>query len=163
MSNEINTLNFTTGTRGVFLLPAVTETNFTIVKWNLPGIALPAATQPTPFRDMPVHGDKLEPESLALSFIVTEDLENWLEVYDWITELGAPEEKGIQYKDRRAETDGVFTIYNSHNNVIKRFRFVNCVITYLSSVDFSTMEGDTDIKYATMTFEYQKMVVDPVA
>lgn len=162
MSNEINNLNYVTGTRAIVVIPDALNTSLTAVRWNVPGISLPAARFPTPFADKPVHGDKLEPEQLRLDFIVTENLENWLEVYNWLIALGAPEQKDIQYKEPKAYTDVVVTVFSSHNNPIQRFRYIDCVPTYLGGIDYDTQEGDTTFKHANLVLEYERMVVEPI-
>ena len=45
---------------------------------NLPGVSLADNyTQPTPFRDIPLPGEKLSYENLAMTFLVDENLENY--------------------------------------------------------------------------------------
>ena len=58
---------------GVHQLPKV---EFFTVTANLPGISAGTATQATPFKDIPIMGEKLEYENLSISFIVDEYLEN---------------------------------------------------------------------------------------
>ena len=42
-------------------------------------------------KDIPVPGDKLTYADLTLSFFVDEDLENYIEVHNWLRGLGFPE------------------------------------------------------------------------
>ena len=57
---------------------------------NIPAVILGEAFQPMPFMNLPVEGDTLTFESLSLSFIVDEDLQNYIEMYNWMTALGFP-------------------------------------------------------------------------
>src|SRR5674476_866058 len=70
---------------GVKKLP---YTSFFVQNVNLPGISLGKIDQPTPFVPIPVQGDHLTFNPLALTFRVDEDLGNWLEVYTWIRNSG---------------------------------------------------------------------------
>ena len=54
---------------GIHQLPKV---EFFTVSANLPGITLPAAPYPTPFKDIPIMGEKLDYANLSISFIVDE-------------------------------------------------------------------------------------------
>ena len=41
---------------------------------NIPGITLGTANQPTPLKDLPIPGDKLEYDNLSITFLVDEGL-----------------------------------------------------------------------------------------
>ena len=46
------------------------EVEFTCQTANIPGISLGSATQPTPLIDVPLPGDKINYQSLDISFLV---------------------------------------------------------------------------------------------
>jgi hypothetical protein len=86
--NEINQLNVVSFETNFTRLPNV---NFFCQRINIPSIGLGLASQATPFSDIPVLGDKLLFEQLTLNFIVSEDLSNYLEIYNWLISIGFPE------------------------------------------------------------------------
>ena len=49
------------------------------------------ATQPTYLKDLPIPGDKMEFEDLNVRFLVDENLENYMEIQNWMRGLGFPE------------------------------------------------------------------------
>ena len=58
---------------------------------NIPGISLGGApVQQTPFKDIPLPGDKLTYEPLQMTFMVDENLENFQEIHGWLVGLGFP-------------------------------------------------------------------------
>ena len=58
---------------------------------NLPGVSLTDNyTQPTPFRDIPLPGEKLSYDRLTMTFLVDENLENYQEIHGWLRGLGFP-------------------------------------------------------------------------
>jgi len=58
---------------------------------NLPGISLADNySQPTPFRNIPLPGEKLDYEPLSMTFLVDENLENYQEIHGWLRGLGFP-------------------------------------------------------------------------
>lgn len=86
--NEINQLNVVSFQTNFTRLPNV---NFFCQQVTIPSLSIGLATQPTPFSDISVEGDKVVFEQLSLSFYVSEDLSNYLEIYNWIISLGFPD------------------------------------------------------------------------
>ena len=152
----IENLNHTTGTRSTLVLAGFKSTEFTAVEHNIPGLSINAAVQPTPFRQKPQPGDTPNFEPLRVTFIVDENLSNWLEMYNWIVSFGAPDNY-TQYKGS-GFIDASLIMYNSHNNQIMKFKFIDAIITSLSEIAFSTMEESTVYKYATVSIEYEQMI-----
>ena len=152
---------------------------------NLPGIALADNyAQPTPFRDIPLPGEKLNYESLVITFIVDENLENYQEIHGWLRGLGFPgghEEfknlldsgadrfptsKGTVLGDAgrskfgAANTGGLFsdatlTILTSKNNAVTEVRFSDVFPISLSGLQYDQQANDTDYLKATVTFNYK--------
>jgi hypothetical protein len=85
---EINQLNVVAFQTNFTRLPNV---NFFCQQVTIPSLSIGVVTQPTPFSDISVEGDKVAFEQLNLSFYVSEDLSNYLEIYNWIISLGFPD------------------------------------------------------------------------
>jgi hypothetical protein len=85
---EINQLNVVSFQTNFTRMPNV---NFFCQQVTIPSLSIGLATQPTPFSDISVEGDKVVFEQLSLSFYVSEDLSNYLEIYNWIISLGFPD------------------------------------------------------------------------
>ena len=58
---------------------------------NIPAVILGDTFQPTPFLNTPVEGDTLSFEAVNMSFILDEDMQNYIEMYNWLTALGFQE------------------------------------------------------------------------
>jgi len=154
MTSPNTGLNYISKNRATFTIPALSNTTFTIHEFELPGITLPTAVVPSPFYDKKLYGDKVEFDPLRLTFIVDEKITNWLELYNWIIGLGAPETK-TQYLERElTELDAYITIYSSHNNPIYSIKFLECVPVSLSGMSFSESIQETTTIEATITMEY---------
>ena len=52
---------------------------------NIPGISTTEGVHSTPFREIPVIGEKIEFETLDVTMIVDEDLANFKEIMNWMT------------------------------------------------------------------------------
>lgn len=149
-------LNYLSGNRAVLTIPGLTDTNYTLQSFPLPDIFLPAARIESPFAVQPFMGDKVEYEPLKVSFIVNENLSNWLELHNWLRNLGAPEDKK-EFRNKTLEfQDVLITVYNSHNNPILGFKFIDCVPTRLQGIDFTETISETEHKVVTFELEYQR-------
>lgn len=125
---------------------------------NMPGLSLQALPHSTPFIDMVVPGNKLEYESLRVTFLVTEDFATWKGVHDWIRAMTFPEnfdeykalsslrrDHGISPSIAKEPqySDAQFTIYTNKNNPIMRVKLKDCFPFSLSGIQFNT-ENDAD-------------------
>ncbi len=80
-------------------LPSVA---FTCQSANLPSLALGFAIQPSPFLDIPVVGDKNQFGDFTIRFLITEDMSNYIELYEWLVALGFPNDYN-QYRNFAGE------------------------------------------------------------
>ena len=162
---------------GIHQLPKV---EFFTVAANLPGITLPVATYPTPFKDIPLMGEKLDYANLSISFIVDEYLENYISLHNWMVGIGFPEKReqfrtfrdvtsktpasgktpptdlvGQAIPDRAMYSDAFLMILSNKNNPILNVVFQNIFPITLSALEFT--QGATDVEYmvATAEFAYQ--------
>ena len=87
--NEINQLNVTSFQTNFIRLPNV---NFFCQRVSIPSLSLGVTTQPTPYSDISLEGDKLVFDQLNISFFVNEDLSNYLEIYNWLISMGFPDD-----------------------------------------------------------------------
>ena len=71
-------------------LPIFPTTEWFVVSANIPGITMGQATQATPFVDMPLVGEKIDFENFDMTFIVDEQLKNYMEMYNWVKNIGFP-------------------------------------------------------------------------
>ena len=143
---------------------------------NLPGISISDNySQPTPFRDIPLPGEKLRYEPLSVTFLVDENLENYQEIHGWLRGLGFPggheefktllaggsdrfptsKNKGKSPNQGGIFSDATLNILTSKNNPVTEVRFNDCFPISLSSLQYNQQATDTDYLTATVTFEYK--------
>lgn len=155
-----NLLNLLTNSRAELRISALPNVTYTLTEYPLPGVELPTAKLPSPFVDFPIHGDKPVYDPLLLTFIVTENLENWLEAHSWIRALAYPKEYP-EYANRKIDSvDASLVIYSSHNNPVLRVTFIGCVPTRLGDIDFTTRASDTDNVTSTLMLEYARYDIE---
>tara|TARA_B100000929_G_scaffold290391_1_gene283801 strand:- start:2747 stop:3376 length:630 start_codon:yes stop_codon:yes gene_type:complete len=153
---------------------------------NLPGVSIADNyTQPTPFRDIPLPGEKLRYEQLTCTFLVDENLENYQEIHGWLRGLGFPggheefkalldagadrfptskssilPDAGRGGKFKGPDTGGIFSdatlsILTSKNNPVTEVRFTDCFPLSLSALQYDQQATDTNYLTATVTFDYK--------
>lgn len=112
---------------------------------NLPGINLGNVDLGYRGGTVAEVGDRLEFSELSITFNVTEDMENYLEITNWMHRI--VNQKG-DFKE-----DATLLIMNSHNNVAKEVHFNSVFPTAISELSFDT-SGDVEYLKATVTFQY---------
>jgi len=162
-------------TKFKFSIVKLPKVEYFCTQVNLPGIAIADNySQPTPFRDIPLPGEKLTYEPLSVTFLVDENLENYQEIHGWLRGLGFPgghaEFKKLldggadrfptSTKPVAPDTGGLFSdatlnILTSKNNPVTEVRFSDCFPISLSSLQYNQQATDTDYLTATVTFNYK--------
>jgi len=176
LENQLTDINFLSPLGFKFSLKRSPALNFFVIKASVPSISIGTAKLPTPFKGIPLIGDSIEYADLDIVFKVDENLENYLEIYNWITKIVRPENfqgykqlrdvSGENYKPNLEGTglysDGTLTILNSSMMGIKSFQFRNMYPIMLSGMEFSSVDSDVNYVNASVKFRYQQfVVVDP--
>lgn len=165
--NEPTNRNFLSIVGFNFILNRCPKVSFYCNQANIPDITLGVAQQTTYLRDIPVPGDKLQYGDLSLQFMVDENCENYLQIYDWITGLGYPESLQ-QYDDLKRNSrfyptedapfnersDGTLIVLNSDYNPAVKIKFKEMFPISLSGIPFSAIETEERYFTAAVTFKY---------
>ena len=115
---------------------------------NLPGISLSPVDSPYKGVNLGMTGDRLTFDDFSITFNITENMENYIEIYNWMHNIiQATDAEGFKY-------DARLMILTSHNNVGKGIAFQEIFPTSLSSIDFNTQSGSIEYVQATVTFKY---------
>tara|TARA_R100000030_G_C3240878_1_gene120563 strand:+ start:402 stop:962 length:561 start_codon:yes stop_codon:yes gene_type:complete len=135
---------------------------------NIPAVSMGNATQPTYLKDIPIPGDKMEFEDLSVRFLVDENLENYMEIQNWMRGLGFPEslqeiqdlqdQRNLEYANRtemmNIYSDGVLQVLDSTQNPQFQVRFKDLFPTSLSSLTFDATDTNVEYFTAEVTFKY---------
>ena len=158
------------------------EVEFTCQSANIPGISLGSASQPTPLVDVPIPGDKINYQSLDITFLVDENLNNYKEIHDWLIGLGFPKDH-TQFQNLQASgadrfpgstrsttatgsaiktplkeggiySDATLTVLNSKNIAKTEIRFQNIYPTSLGGLNYDIKSSDVDYLQASVSFGF---------
>jgi hypothetical protein len=154
--NFLSPLNFK------FQIKKAPHVNFFIQKVNIPSIALPNPVATNPFINIPYPGEHLRYGDLEISFKVDEDLQNYLEIHNWLISLGKPENfeqyKAIQDIDP-ITGNGIYSDITLH--VLASTKMPNYEIVFvdafpasLSDISFNTVDNDVTFIQASASFKY---------
>ena len=131
---------------------------------SLPTIVLGETNEPSPFLNLPLEGDTLTFEALSLSFIVDEDLQNYISVYNWLTALGFPrdykqfailEEPAAASKTLSKYSDLTIVLHTNKSNPNYRVKFTDCFPTSLSSIQFDATPTGMDPIVVDATYQFR--------
>ena len=133
---------------------------FFAVEARLPSVRIDVAEQPTPFVTIPKPGTRIKYNTFSLTFRVDEDMQNYSELYNWLSALGHREgfdayknlTNGNRYEDKAAVSDCTLMILNSAKRPNIEITFRDAFPVDLSAIDFSVEQ--TDIRYATCNAEF---------
>ena len=149
-----------------FSIKKLPNTNYFVQAVNVPTVQMGDAVMPTPFVNIPTIGDRMVFAEFQLSFKVDEDMTNYIELFDWMVQLGFPEDfaqaKNIYQKQRSVDfladgpySDATVTILNSAMQPNLEVQFEDCYPTALSDLQFSTTSPSVDYIECQATFRYK--------
>ena len=145
--NFLSPLNFR------FQIKKAPHVNFFIQKVNIPAINIPDVVTPNPFVRIPFSGEHITYQDLNITFKVDEDLQNYLEIHNWIKALGKPQNFD-QYKaieEKKSWTgDGIFSdisllVLSNIKHPIYDITYADAFPVSLTGANFSSV--DTDVNY----------------
>ena len=182
LNRQPTALDYSSPTQFRFLINQLPKVQYFTTEANIPGISMGDGVFNTPLKDIPILGDKLTYEDLAISFIVDENLENYIEMHTWLTSIGFPKDRS-QFSDFRSTTsnvktstrgeskdigdvrastpelpmysDATLTILTNKNNPVVECRFADVFPTSLSGLDYNQNQTDVEYLTATVNFKYK--------
>ena len=132
---------------------------------NIPSMNLSIQQQSTPFRSLPLEGF-IEYDPLTLSFLVDENLENYLILHNWIRALGTPDDtlERRSYKLKMQQefgkdnndlyADGTLMVLNSNFNHNFDVVFEDLMPIGLNALEFNATVDGTEYAMAQVSFRY---------
>jgi len=112
---------------------------------------------------IPFIGDKLTFNELLANIILDENMEAYNEMYNWMrTNLDNNENSRLESEGLRppSVSDITLSILSSHNNQTKQVRYIDCMPTSLTDIQFqSTASGTEFITFgASFRFSYFELI-----
>ena len=191
LSRQPTQLDYVSPTQFKFNIHQLPKVEFFCTAANVPAISLGEAVFPTPYKEIPVMGDTLTYDNLSISFIVDENLENYIEMHDWLTAIGFPKdrEQFTTFRTSTADspviTQGVsddrgLTTGSSQLSTSARGMFGDAILTILTNKNNPVVEVRfqdlfpvalgaldftqvaTDVEYISVTADFSYKIYDIV-
>ena len=139
---------------------------------NVPGLDLGVVIQNNYLSQIPRPGENITFGDLTLTFLVDEDMKNYMEIQNWMRGIGFPESLQQIYdwqsEDKQQNyphsyrdesklnvfSDGTLAIYNSTDNPNMKVVFKDLFPSSLSPLQFDAQVGDIQYLSATVNFKY---------
>ena len=149
---------FLSGLDYKFNIKRLPHVNFFVQQFSLPTVGVDDIRQGTPFSPYFVPGDIINYGEFSLTFKVDEDMENYMEIYDWMVSMTAPRTFSEFGKINNEKVDWVsdasLIIMSSQKNPSILFNFTNCFPTSLGSVTFDTTQESVQYLETTVDFRF---------
>jgi hypothetical protein len=180
LNRQPTKLDYNSPTQFRFMINQLPKVQFFTTAANIPDISLGEAVIPTPYKDIPIMGDKLTFGNLEVSFIVDEYLENYISIHDWLLGIGFPKNRtqfssfrsassnnptaaktvstdtvGTASPDRGMYSDATLSILSNKNNPIVEVRFADIFPVALTGLSFSQDATDVTYQTAQIVFKYK--------
>jgi hypothetical protein len=166
-SSQIKNRNFLAPTGFKFSLNRAPKVAFFANAANIPAITLGTTYQPNYLVDNKIPGEKIDFEDFTLNFLVDENLENYVEIQNWIRGLWFPESLNEIYKLQSQKiindnstkqmniySDGSLIVLNSSLNNQFEVVFNDMFPYYLSGLEFDATNTDIEYFTAQVSFKY---------
>ena len=135
---------------------------------NIPSMTLGIQQQPTPFRALPLEGF-ITYDPLSISFLVDEDLTNYMIMHNWIRALGTPNDtkERLDFRNKMVAlfgnddlyADATLTVLNSNFKMNFNVQFEGLIPTGLNALEFNATLVCIDYAMAQVPFTYLRMEI----
>lgn len=152
-----------------FTIKKLPTVNYFIQSVNIPNFSLGSVNVGTPFISIPFAGDHMSFGDLAITFKVDERMTNYLEMYNWITSMGFPDNfdqhKSVDPRHQKAPGEGIYsdatlTILSSAMNPIHEVNFIDVFPVSMTDCQFDSRSNDVDYIEVTTIFKYRKFFIN---
>ena len=180
LNRQPDKLDYSSPTQFRFMINQLPKVQFFTTAANIPDISLGEAVIPTPFKDIPIMGDKITFGNLDVSFIVDEYLENYITIHNWLIGIGFPKNRtqfssfrtdssnnptsaktvspdtvGTATPDRGMYSDATLTILSNKNNPLVEVRYSDLFPVSLSGLSYNQQATDVEYQTAEISFRYK--------
>jgi len=132
----------------------ITEQSITSVV--LPAIMFGESNFPTQTHQIAVPGDVVTPDPLQLEFIVSENMDNYLEIYNWIQSIRNFNPQTMP----NYVADATLTVLSNNMNPIASFTLQACFPTFLGELNFGTGDVAGEVQKCQFTLRFVQAILN---
>ena len=184
IGTQIENRNFLAPTGFLFQVNKAPKVSYFGKKVNIPALNFDTANFPNYLSNIPLPGTQITFADLTLEFLVDENLENYIEIQNWMRGIGFPESLSETYnwqlrngeaaeqqnalsQPERSQlnlySDCTLTVLDSMNNAKFKCIFQNAFPVSLTTLEFDATQTDLTYFTAQVTFKYMIYNIDEIA
>jgi hypothetical protein len=153
-------LNYLLPSKATLDIMGAENFSFNVQIFKIPRLYGFISEHPTPHLTVPIPGNKLVYDVLEVSFLISENLESWLELHNWMRGIyqpyGSPE-----YKNKKLYLqDAVLTIYTAANNPFMKIKFIDMFPVKLDEIIFDVSETLADPIKTKVEFAFRNYDIE---
>jgi len=164
IAEQIANRNFLSPAGFRFILGKNQKVTYFCQSANIPAVSVLQTQIPTPFVPLPVP-TAFEYDDLVLTFLIDENLENYILIQKWLRGLGVPDSFADRqlFEKQNTTNDGIYNpntdatlfVLNSNLKTIAQIKFEDVYPINLNTLRFEATTTDTDFFTAEVTFKYK--------
>tara|TARA_R100001015_G_C4509327_1_gene81479 strand:- start:55 stop:600 length:546 start_codon:yes stop_codon:yes gene_type:complete len=144
-----------------FIMTKVPKMTYFCQRVNLPSLSLVEVEQPTRFgAKLYKAGDGYNYEDLSVEFIVDENMENWLEIYNWLRSCANMNDTTEFEPIEKHMSQAELVILNSAYKGIQSVSFENLIPTSIGAIQFDSSTNETEPVIASATFRFSSYEIN---
>lgn len=155
-----NTLDYLLGTKASFDIAGANTFSINVQTFTIPSIYGYIAEQPTPFVSVPLPGNKAVFGYMDISFLVTENLQSYMELYNWMRGIYQPERSEEYINKKMYLEEAVLTTYTSANNPYMKFKLTQCFPVKLDEITFNMQATIAEPQKCKVSFAFMRFDVE---
>jgi hypothetical protein len=126
---------------------------------NVPSLSQSEVLQSYGNRQAYIPGDTLEYGTFSVTFIVDEEMKNYIEMFEWIkknADHNITQTKTSQGSHEEKYKDITLSVLTAKNTINKQLRFIDAFPTELGELQFTTQDLAVEYLTCTTTFRYNR-------
>jgi|3_EtaG_2_1085321.scaffolds.fasta_scaffold170463_1 hypothetical protein len=146
-----------------FLIDRTPLTTYFCQKANIPSLSFGFVEQPTMFgAKLQLAGTLYDFDTLEVSFIVDENMKNYMEIYDWMRSMGNMENTKEYVPLDLHQTTATLLVLSSAYRPIYSVNFEGVFPINLGAIDFDSSVAETEPVVVSVTFQYRTFDITPI-
>ena len=161
LANQPKDSNYAEPTAFKLVIGKIPETTYFCQSVSLPGISISEVQQRTMFNPIILPGGDVVHEPLSAKFIVSEGLNNWIEIYKWIQSCSTYKDfDDVVSLQNSLVSDATLYILSSKNNLEVKATFSGVFPKSLSSVEFDYSDTELMTIIASVDFAFSHYEIE---
>lgn len=148
--------NTLTNNKFKFMMTRCPTMTYYCQRANIPSLSFGTSIQSNP-TGIPIKrpGTSYVYEDLQVGFAIDENMKNWIEIHNWIKDLGISYQGATEVlREKQKTATAYLLVLNSAYRPYMVIKYKNLYPIFLSGIEFDSSTADTDTVIATATFSY---------